>query len=570
MKGGEFILFQDKPSDVFTSADFSDDQKLIQETIRDFVNQKLLTDTAIQEIESKNFSFTKKLLLELGQLGFLGIDISTKYGGSELDKITSCIVTEEIAKQGSFGCSFGAHAGIGSWPIIFFGTEQQKEKYLPRLASGKLISCYSLTEAGSGSDAGAARTKAAYLPSERSYILSGEKIFVTNGGFADIFIVFAQVPDAGLTAFIVEKNFAGVIVGKEEEKMGIHGSSTATIILDNVRVSEENKLGEAGKGLKIALNILNLGRFKLGAGCLGAARLCLQKALEYSKQREQFGKPIREFGLIKEKLAQMAAKIFAMDAIVYRTARFLEESVSKVDTKDSEAMLRAIGEYAIECSIVKVFCSEKLGQIADQEVQILGGYGFCEEYPAARHFRDARINRIFEGTNEINRLVILQMLVKKALSGKLPLLPAIKKVRDELIGLMAMPENADVTSQYLFHLNNAKKAVLLASGANLNKYSTELEKHQLIIGTISDCLVDVFVLDSVLASFAKKPSEEKGLYLQLLYADMLPVLKTRIENLFACCMEGDELRVALSALKKLFKMSPLNTEILIEKIADKL
>ena len=570
MKGGEFVVPQEKPADIFTVADFDNDQRMVAEAIREFVQKKLLTKEAIRIIESKDFAFTKALLFELGYLGFLGMDIPIEYGGAGLDKITSCIVTQEIARQGSFGCSFGAHTGIGCWPVIFFGNEQQKQKYLPRFASGELISCYSLTEAGSGSDAGSAATKAVLSPDGRYFILNGEKIFVTNGGFADVLILFAQTSNAGLTAFIVEKSFQGVSTGKEESKMGIHGSSTATIVLDNAMVPVENLLGEPGQGLKIALNVLNLGRFKLGAGCLGAAQLCFETALNYARQRKQFGKPIIEFGLVKEKLVGMAAKIFAMNAVIYRTAQLLEESVSKADAGNPKEVLKAIEEYAIECSIVKVFCSEALGQITDQEVQILGGYGYCEEYPAARHYRDARINRIFEGTNEINRLVILQMLVKKAMVGKLALFPLIKKFQAEMAGPIQAVESSNLVQEFFFRLNNAKKIILLASEANLQKYSQALEEHQIVISLMSDSVIDIFILDSALAAYAKAPSEKNEGFLKLLFADTLPDLRIRSENLFACCLEGDELKTTLAMTKKFFRIAPPNIEVLINSIVQKL
>ncbi len=570
MKSGEFLIPQDKPYDIFTVADLSEEQKIIKETVKGFVQSKLLTREATEKIESKDFDFTMSILEELGKLGFLGIDIPAKYGGSKLDKITSCIVTQEIGKQGSFACSFGAHAGIGSWPIIFFGNEQQRQKYLPRFASGELISCYSLTEAGSGSDAGSAKTKAVLSPDGQHFILNGEKIFVTNGEFSNVLILFAQVPGAGLSAFIVEKSFEGVSVGKEESKMGIHGSSTATIILDNAVVPVENLLGEPGQGLKIALNVLNLGRFKLAAGCLGAAQISLAGALDYARQRKQFGKAIIEFDLIREKLARMAAKVFAMEAVTYRTAQLLEESINKADPNNPKEILKAIEEYAVECSIVKVFCSEALGQIVDQEVQILGGYGYCEEYPAARHYRDARINRIFEGTNEINRLVILQMLIKKAMAGKLDFLPLVKKIQSEIANPVLTAEDGGLVQQFLFQLNSTKKMTLLAIGANLQKYNLTLEKHQIVVGLISDSLIDLFVLDSALAAFAKTSTVSSHAYTKLLFADMLSILLTRVENLFACCMEGDDLKRALSMARKNIKITPPNFETLIDGIIQNL
>lgn len=566
-KGAEFIIPAPSVADVFTRKDLSDEHTIIEATVEKFVEENLLTKEAVEIIEEKkDFSFSRDLIQRLGELGFLGIDIPESFGGAGLDKISSIIVTEAISKQGSFACTFGADTGIGSWPIIFFGSEGQKKKYLPKIASGEYISAYSLTEAGAGSDAASAQATATPAENGSSYIINGEKIFVTNGGLADIFIVFAQAKGAGLTAFIVEKTFPGVAPGKEEHKIGIRGSSTTALTLQNVRVPAENMLGKPGEGLKIALNTLNLGRFKLGAGCLGAARLCFAEALAYAKERKQFGKPIREFGLIREKLAAIAVKIFAMEAIVYRTAALLEESIGAADANYPVAVRKAIERLAIECSIVKVFCSEALGFITDNEVQIFGGAGFCEEYPAARHWRDARINRIFEGTNEINRLVIMQMLVKKMLKGELALLPLMKQYQEEITQPTLPLESDEPLEQLLFYLNSAKKCVLLAVGANMLKFQAGLQDHQSVIGIMSDCLIRCYVLDSALAAFAKKRALRDEAIVRMLFAELLTKTRTGAENLFASCFEGDGLRVALSATRKLFKFPPQNLEALAETI----
>src|SRR3989344_5354419 len=418
-RGGEFVLPSSKLPDIFTVSDFTQEQLMVRDTVRNFVaNEIMKDDKIVKRIESKDWGFSRELLKKLADLGLLGAEIPEEYGGQGLDKVMGAIIAEEIAKQGSFACTFLAHTGIGTLPIRFFGTEEQKKKYLPKLVSGEWVAAYCLTESGAGSDAGGVKTVA--IKNNDFYILNGTKIFVTNGGFADLFIVFAQVKDFGLTAFIVEKSWPSVNVRGEEHKIGIQGSSTASVDFDNVVVPESNLLGETGKGFKIALNILNLGRFKLAAACLGGGRMGLEQSLKYSQERKQFGKSICKFGAIRQKLALMAAKIYAMESVVYRTAGHLEEAIGKVEANDSKAILKAIEEFVVECSLVKVFCSEALDFIVDENVQIHGGSGFCEGNPE-RQYRDSRINRIFEGTNEINRLLAVGMLLKKAMTGGLPL-----------------------------------------------------------------------------------------------------------------------------------------------------
>ncbi len=554
-KGGEFVLISDSLPNIFTINDLTEEHKLIRDTIREVVSKTVITNDAMKLIESKDFRFSRGLMKGLAELGFLGAEIPEEYGGQGLDKITGAIIAEEIAKEGSFACTFLAHTGIGTLPIRFFGTEEQKRKYLPKLVRGEWISSYCLTESGAGSDANSVKTKAVKM--DDHFVLSGAKTLVTNGSFADLFIVFAQLEGAGLTAFIVEKEWAGVAPIGEEHKMGIQGSSTCVLGLDNVKVPLENLLGEPGKGFKIALNVLNLGRFKLAAASLGGGRLGLEQALKYSQERKQFGKPICEFGAIRQKLAQMAARIYAMESVVYRTAGNLEEAIGKVDANDSKAVLKAIEEFVVECSLVKIFCSEALDFIVDENVQVHGGSGFCEGSPE-RQYRDSRINRIFEGTNEINRLLAIGMLLKKAAAGNLPLMPAIKQVVGESMTPSMQTEPEDLVERLTYYLNNAKKAVLLVAGSAYEKYSTRLEEHQMLLMALSDCLISIFVMESALAAFAKNQTDLNADLVQLIFDDELFSVERLAREVVSMCANGDTQKTALAMIRRLLKFTPAN------------
>lgn len=561
-KGGEFLLLSDQLPQVFTADGLTDEQRMIRDTVKEVVAKTITTDDAVRIIESKNFHYSRMLLHDLAEVGFLGIEVPEEYGGTNLGVVVSAIVAEEIAKQGSFACTFLAHTGIGTLPIKFFGTEEQKKKYLPKLVSGEWVASYCLTEGQAGSDANSVKTTAERSWDGWHYVLIGEKIYVTNGGFADLFIVFAQLKDAGLTAFIVEKDW--LKVEKEEHKMGIQGSSTATVVLDNVRVPERNILGEPGKGFKIAVNILNLGRFKLGAACLGAGKACLLEALAYAKQRKQFGKAISNFGAIRQKLALMAAKNYAMESVVYRTAGMLEEAIHNVDAGDSKAILKAIEEFAVECSLVKVFCSEALDYIVDENVQIHGGSGFCEGGPE-RHYRDSRINRIFEGTNEINRLLAVGMIFKKALTGGLPLMDAIKKIVAEAMSPSLQMEPEDTTERLTNYLNNAKKAVLLVAGSAYEKFGLKLEEHQMVLMALSDCLINLYVMESSLAASLKTGNMEM---VRLIFHDSLFEIEKLSRELAVMCSEGDNQKMQLAMIRRLLKFTPENQEELCNKVSE--
>ena len=422
-KGGGFLIEELEPRDVFTPEDLSEEQRQVMKTASEFFINEVMPATS--EIEAKNFAVTKGLLRKAGELGLLSVDVPESYGGMGMDKVTSAVVAEGISKLGSFSTAFNAHVGIGTLPIVWYGTEAQKQKYLPKLAAGEWIAAYALSEATSGSDALNCRTRAVLTEDGRHYVLNGEKMWITNSGFADLFIVFAKSDGEKLSAFLIERNTPGFSIGAEEHKLGIRGSSTCPLILADCRVPVENLLGEAGKGHHIAFNALNIGRFKLGAACTGGARQVLQDAIQYAKERKAFGKSIAEFGLIQEKLAECAAGIYAGESLVYRTIGMIDAALADVDPRvqgASHEIEKRIEEYAVECSIVKVWVSEMLQMVANHSVQIHGGYGYVEEYPAERAYRDARINPIFEGTNEINRLIITGWLMKRAMKGELPLL----------------------------------------------------------------------------------------------------------------------------------------------------
>ena len=508
-------------------------------------------------------------------MGLTNADVPAEYGGSDMDKISSAIIADHMAKCGSFVVSMGAHAGIGTLPLVFFGTEAQKKKYLPKLAAGEMIGAYALSEGTSGSDALNSRTRAVLSPDGKHYILNGEKMWITNAHFADLFTIFAKVDGEKFTAFLVEKDFPGFSVGAEEKKMGIRGSSTAPLILNDCKVPVENVLGEIGKGHIIAFNILNVGRFKLGAGCVGGARTSLQNAIAYAKERKAFGKTIADFGLIREKLAQMAVGIYAGESMVYRTVGMMENAMPEGE-KSTEEIRKAIEEYAVECSIIKVWGSEMLDFVVDETVQIYGGYGFVEEYPAERAYRDSRVNRIFEGTNEINRLIITGWLLKRAMSGQLALLPAIKKTMDEV---MAGPSGEELEGTLAAErklVENAKKLSMLVAGAASQKYMQKLADQQEIMGAIADMVIEAFAMDSCLLR-ARKYVEANGEGKSALVVAMTQVylegafarLEAAAKKVIAAVAEGDMLRTQMAIVRRLAKHEPVNVIALQEKVASR-
>ncbi|MGB0090285.1 MAG: acyl-CoA dehydrogenase family protein [Planifilum fulgidum] len=573
-KGGGFLLERPAPEEIFTPEDINEEQKMIAKTTEDFVKEKVWP--VLEEIENHNFDHTVRLLKQAGELGLLGADVPEEYGGFGLDKITSTLITEKMSLGRSFGLSHGAHVGIGSLPIVFFGNEEQKKKYLPALATGEKIAAYALTEPGSGSDALGAKTTAKLSEDGKYYLLTGEKQWITNSGFADVFIVYAKIDGEKFTAFIVERDFPGVSVGPEEKKMGIKGSSTRTLILDEARVPVENVLGEPGRGHVIAFNILNIGRFKLAAGCLGSAKRAIEISAKYAKERKQFKVPIAKFGLIREKLATMAAKTYALESMVYRTGGYFEENLSKVEGAQGADVAKAIAEYALECSINKVFGSEVLDYVVDEGVQIHGGYGFMQEYEIENMYRDSRINRIFEGTNEINRLLIPATLMRKAMKGELPLIQAAQELQEELMTMMPMlPEEEPALLEEEANLiENAKKIFLMSAGLAVEKYQMELEKQQEILRDIADIAIEIYAMESAWLR-AKKALDKEGEEKARLKADLtrayvyeaFPRVEQRARHILSAMEEGDVLRTQLSVLKKLTRYTPINEVSLKRSIA---
>src|SRR5450631_1870297 len=579
ISGGGFLLEERRTDEVFTPEDFTEQHQLIGQTTEEFAVNEIVPQ--IEKMEHKDFSVSRALLKKAGELGLSSVEIPEAYGGLEMDKVTAAVIADHIAQYAGFATTWGGHTGIGTLPIVYFGTEEQKKKYLPRLAAGEWVAAYALSEASSGSDALNCRARATLSPDGRHYVLNGEKMWITNAGFADLFTVFAKVNGEKFTAFLVEKTFPGFSVGGEEHKMGIRGSSTCPLILNDCQVPVENVLGEIGKGHVIAFNILNVGRFKLGAMCVGGARLSLANAIRYAKQRKAFGKTIADFGLVREKLANMATLIYVGEALVYRTVGMMDVALNEVDKTGAEAAKetrKAIEEYAVECSILKVWGSEMIDYVADETVQIYGGYGFVEEYPAERAYRDARINRIFEGTNEINRLIITGFLLKRATSGQLPLMPAIKKLMDEVLSGPSVSDDLDgLLAEERKLVSSAKKLTLFAAGAASQKYMQAIQDQQEIMGAIADMVIEAYAMESAVLR-AQKFVDAKGEA-----GAALPIAMTRVylsqamekiesaaRKIIAAVADGDMLRTQLAILRRLGKYEPFNTIELRQQIAQKM
>ena len=579
LTGGSFLIEEHHIDQVFTVEDLSEEHQQIAQTTIEFAKNEIVPN--IEKIEHKEFEVTRGLIRKACEIGIANVDIPEQYGGSDMDKISSALIAEHMSVCGSFSVAFGGHTGIGTLPIVYFGTPEQKKKYLPRLATGELIAAYALSESTSASDAMNARTKAVLSPDGKEWILNGEKMWITNGGFADVFIIFAKVDGEKFSAFIVERSFPGFQSGAEEKKMGIRGSSTTPIILNDCRVPKENLLGEIGKGHVIAFNTLNIGRFKLGAGVVGGARNSLNNSIGYAKQRKAFGKTLADFGLIKEKLANMAVGIYTGESMSYRTVGMIDAALSEIDRNASDAYKqigKAIEEYAVECSILKVFGSEMLNFVVDETVQIYGGYGFVEEYPAERAYRDARVNRIFEGTNEINRMIITGWLLKRAMSGQLALLPAIKKLTDEIMSGPSSSEPLEGTlAAERTLVSNAKKAGLMLAGAASQKYMMGLADQQEIIAAIADMVIEGYAMDSVVLRTQKLMDREGEsrcqhalAMCQVSLANSLNKIEAAARKVVAAVAEGDMLRTQLVILRRLFKYEPYNTIALTQQIANRI
>jgi alkylation response protein AidB-like acyl-CoA dehydrogenase len=569
--GGSFLLEDHNLENVFTPEDFNEDQQMVVNLAAEFATNEVVPNA--EKMEHKDWSVCRDLLKKAAEMGLTNADIPAEYGGSDMDKVSSAIISDFMSKYGSFMVTLGAHSGIGTLPIVFFGTEEQKKKYLPKLATAEIVGAYALSESTSGSDAMNARTRAVLSPDGKHYILNGEKMWITNAHFADLFTVFAKIDGEKFTAFLVEKDFPGFSVGAEEKKLGIRGSSTAPLILNDCKVPVENVLGDIGKGHIIAFNILNVGRFKLGASCVGGARSSLVSAISYAKERKAFTKSIADFGLIREKLAQMAVGIYAGESMVYRTVGMMDTALGLIE-KNPEAVRKAIEEYAVECSIIKVWASEMLDFVVDETVQIYGGYGFVEEYPAERPYRDSRVNRIFEGTNEINRMIITGWLLKRAMSGQLALLPAIKKTMDEVMAGPSFEELEGTLAAEQKIVSNAKKLAMLVAGTASQKYMQKLADQQEIMGAIADMVIEAFTMDSCLLrarKFIEAQGEQKAALVtamtQIYIAGAMSRLEASAKKVIAAVAEGDMLRTQMAIVRRLVKFEPVNVIALQEQVA---
>ena len=574
-KGGSFLLESPQPSDVFTPADLTDDQKLIGQTAEEFVLKEVFP--LIKDLENKKAGLMASLVKKGGEVGLMGSGVPEEFGGAGLDKISTTVLTEKLSIYGGFAVTHGAHAGIGTLPIVYFGTEAQKKKYLPKLATGEWIGAYCLSEPQAGSDAQNSLTRAELNKEGTHYILNGQKMWITNGGFADVYIVFAKIDGEKFTAFIVERTFPGFKPGNEEHKMGIHGSSTTPIFLENCKVPKENLLHEIGRGHIVAFNILNAGRFTLGASCVGGSKHVLMTASKYSKERKAFGKQIGDFGLMKEKLAEMAIQIFAVESMVYRSAGNIEAAMAAASGSGDKIQntMKVLEEYAIESSIAKVYGSEMLDFVVDEAVQIFGGYGFHEDYPVCRAYRDSRINRIFEGTNEINRMLIIQMLMKRAMGGQLPLIPAAMRLADEILAGPSFEEASEgILAGESRVVANSKKMFLQAAGGAVQKFREKLADEQELIGALSNVVMEIYAMESCLLR-AQKAAAAKGERASQTMIDSARVfindaaerLEHEAKRAVAAIHEGDMLTTQMAVMKRFAKRAPVDTIALRRRVA---
>lgn len=576
IKGGSFLISQTEPEQVYTPEDFNDFHKMVSDTVASFIKEKVMPVT--DAIENMEEGVTVGLIRQMGELGFLGSDIPEKFGGAEADKITSLIIAEQISRGGSFSVAFGAHTGIGTLPILFFGNEEQKKRYLPGLASGQKIAAYALTEAEAGSDAMNAKTRAVLSEDGKHYILNGSKQFITNAAWADVIVTYAKVDGQHFTAFIVDRDSPGVSIGVEEHKMGIKGSSTCSVIFEDAKVPLENLLGQVGKGHQVAFNILNIGRYKLGVGCSGAAKYALELAARYAQERIQFNLPLAKFGMIKNKIADMNIRTYITESICYRTGGLINSLVENLDMDAEDAgqkVAEGIQEYAIECSIVKIVGSETLDFVADEAVQIHGGYGYSQEYAVERIYRDSRINRIFEGTNEINRLIIPATLLKKAQKGEIPLIQAAMKLQEELLMPVMQEESDELLGKEVQAIENLKKIFLLISGTAAQKYGEKLIKEQEILARMADMVDEIFSAETAMLR-AKKIAALKGenaadlsIKMTVCYVnELVPKFEAWAKEVVAAMEEGDTRRTLFSILRKLTRYEQENVFVLKREIAD--
>ncbi|MGN7401181.1 acyl-CoA dehydrogenase family protein [Cytobacillus praedii] len=578
IKGGSFLIEDVTYNQVFTPEDYTDEHKMIAKTTEDYVVNEVLPQ--VPYLEKHEFERSVKLLQQAGELGLLGVDVPEEYGGLGLDKVSSALIAEKMSIAGGFSITHGAHVGIGSLPIVLFGNEDQKQKYLPALATGEKIAAYALTEPSSGSDALGAKTVAKLNAAGTHYVLNGEKQWITNAGFADVFVVYAKIDGDKFSAFIVEKEFPGVSTGAEEEKMGIKSSSTRTLILQDAEVPVENLLGEIGRGHIIAFNILNIGRYKLGVGALGASKRALEITIPYTNQRQQFKTPISSFNLTKEKLGTMASKVYAAESSIYRTVGLFEDRMSKLsdeEAKTGKAVAQSIAEYAIECSLGKFFNTEVLDYVVDEGVQLHGGYGFMEEYEIARAYRDSRINRIFEGTNEINRLLVPGTFMRKAFKGELPLFEKAMALQEELMMMMPEEPGDAPLAQEKYLVKNAKKIGLLAAGLAAQKYGKALDQEQEVLVNIADIVSNAYAMESAVLRTEKaiekdgaEKSKQKLLYTQIFCQEAFNKIEQDAKETLVAVETGDTLRMMLSSLRKFTRHTPINVIAKKREAAEKL
>ncbi|HEX8264733.1 MAG TPA: acyl-CoA dehydrogenase family protein [Pyrinomonadaceae bacterium] len=572
--GGSFLIEQSAPEGIFTPEDLTEEQRMIGETCREFIDNEVRPQ--IPAMEQHAWEVARQLVAQAGDLGLLGANIPEEYGGLALDQTSGVVVAENMGRSSGFGVTFGSQTSIGLLPILYFGTEELKQKYIPPIVSGEKVTAYCLSEAGSGSDALGAKASARLSEDGTHYILNGEKMWISNGGFADMFIVFAKVDGEKekFSAFVVERS-ENCRPGAEEHKMGIKSSSTTPLILSDARVPVENLIGKVGDGAKIAFNILNVGRFKLGASCTGGMKLALHESIRYANERHQFNKPISSFGAIKHKLAEMAIKTFVAESITYRTVGMIDQLIG--DGADNEKKLRSIEEYAVESSINKVACSEALDYVVDEMVQIYGGYGYSADYPAEKAYRDSRINRIFEGTNEINRMLIPGMLMKRAMKGQLGLIPAAKALMDEVMN-PAMPsfdEDEAVLAAESKLAANAKKVALMILGTAGQKYMMALSEQQEILLNAADIIIEAYAMETAVLRAQKlaasgSANAERYVDMAAVYCnDAIQRVEAKAKNTLAAMSEGDEARTMLAALRRFTKnQTPVNTIAARQRIAE--
>jgi butyryl-CoA dehydrogenase len=580
--GGSFLIESRTPAEVFTPEDLNEEQRQIAATAAEFARDEILPLAGA--IEAKEPGVLKSLLQKAAKLGFTSVDIPDEYGGVGMDKTTSTLIADHLSVLASVSTAFGAHTGIATLPLVWYGTEEQKQRYLPKLATAEWIGSYGLSEASSGSDAMNVRTRATLSADGSHYLLNGEKMWITNCGIASLYTIFAKIDGEKFSAFLIERDTPGLTVGAEEHKLGIRGSSTCPLVLQDCKVPVANLLGEAGKGHHIAFNVLNVGRFKLGVACVGGARHALAHMIRYAKERVAFGKPIAEFGLIQRKISASATRLYAAESMAYRTVGMIDAALAQLTSETAHSpreTQRRIEEYAVECSVLKVYGSEMLSIVADELVATMGGYGYVEEYPAERFYRDARINEIFEGTNEINRLIITGWLMKRALNGQLPLLAAIKKLMDEVTQPPSFESGAD-TDEPLAHetevLASVKKIALFAAGVASQRFMATLQDQQEVMADLADIIVQVYALESALLR-ARKLASNGGASSQadaakvtaamvgLLADESMSVAEQAARRVLAACAEGDLLHTQLAILRRLARSTPADAVALSRTVA---